>query len=315
MAPEQAAGKSKAVGPPADVYALGVIFYECLTGRPPFKAATALDTVLQVLERDPVPVRLLNARVDRDLETICLRCLEKDPQRRYRSAAELAADLDRFLRGEPISIRSVNVLDRLARALERSNLGTEFQAWGTVVLLWAAVVLVTHLVLFVWVNPLPWRRFASLGCYGVQFLLMGLVYWRFRPQRDGPPSGAEQRLWSVWAGYLLACVILLAHSFLMPGFLDGALSWGTYPSAALLTGLAFFVLGGSHWGWFYLFGLAFFALSVVMPLRLEWSPLEFGLMWTAALVVVGVQLRRLGADSVPEQRDPPHEGIHPGRDA
>ena len=226
-----------------------------------------------------------------------------------------SSDLERFLRGEPISIRSVNVLDRLARALERSNLGAEFQAWGTVVLLWAVVVLLTHLILFVWVNPLPWRRLGSLACYGGQFLLMGLAYWRFGPRREGPPSGGEQRLWSVWAGYLLACTTLLAHAFLMPGYQEGTLSWGTYPAAALLTGLAFFVLGGSHWGWFYLFGLAFFALSMVMPLRLEWSPLEFGLMWTAALVVVGVQLRRLGADSVPQQRAPRQEGTRPGRDA
>src|SRR5262249_7500895 len=119
MAPEQAGGQSAAIGPAADVYALGAILYHVLTGRPPFQAATPLDTVLQVLHAEAVPPRQLLSTTPRDLETICLKCLHKDPGRRYTSAAALADDVDRYLGGEPIVARPVGRLERSAKWIGR----------------------------------------------------------------------------------------------------------------------------------------------------------------------------------------------------
>jgi eukaryotic-like serine/threonine-protein kinase len=124
MAPEQAAGRTKELTPAADVYSLGAVFYQLLTGQPPFAGGTTYETVRLVLETEPRQPRLVNPKIDRDLSTICLKCLEKDPKRRYLAAAELAEDVERWLQHEPIRARPTGFFTRGRKWVRRNPTST-----------------------------------------------------------------------------------------------------------------------------------------------------------------------------------------------
>lgn len=128
MPPEQASGKGKEIGPASDVYSLGAILYHLLTGRPPFRADTPLDILRQVVETDPASPRFLNSKVPRDLETICLKCMNKEPLRRYSTAQELADELGRFLNKAPIHARPLNWTERMWRWCRRNPVVASFCA-------------------------------------------------------------------------------------------------------------------------------------------------------------------------------------------
>src|SRR6266513_2055527 len=120
MAPEQAAGEYTKLSNASDVYGLGAVLYQLLTDHPPFAGGTTYETIKLLLDTEPRQPRLWNARIDRDVSTICLKCLEKDPKRRYSSALALAEDLERWLRHEPILARRTGVVSRTEKWVRRN---------------------------------------------------------------------------------------------------------------------------------------------------------------------------------------------------
>jgi lipopolysaccharide biosynthesis regulator YciM len=145
MAPEQARGLGWAIGPAVDIYALGAILYEALTGRPPFKGTSLLDTLMQVQSQEPVPPGQLQPQLPRDLETICLKCLHKEPQRRYASAEALADDLRRFRAGEPIQARPIGVWERGVKWAKRRPTAAALVAVSSLAILAGGVGVFWHL--------------------------------------------------------------------------------------------------------------------------------------------------------------------------
>jgi hypothetical protein len=294
MSPEQAAGR-KDLGPACDVYGLGALLYEMLTGRPPFQADTPLETVMRVLEHDAAPPRSLNPKADRELEIMCLKCLNKEPAHRYAAASAVAEDLERWLRGEAIHARSFGVIDRLVWTLEHSQYDVEFGPYGLMLYWFAVIVGLTHGAKYLFIQfPSDATPAAILVLQTLQFVLMGVVFYRFRKGGVMPATAAERQLWSVWIAYLIASLVVGFVCYYLRGLKEGLLV--QYPFFAVNAGAAFFTLGSFYWGRCYALGVAFFALACLMPIHLEWAPLEFGLMWTACLVLLGRRLRRLARE-------------------
>ncbi len=291
MSPEQAAGSRGTVGPASDIYSLGAILYQCLTGRPPFQAASALDVVMMVLEQDPVLPRALNPRADPDLEMIALKCLQKPAELRYKSAAALADDLAAYLANEPISARSTNVTQLVSRMLRETHHAGILENWG-LLWMWHSLVL---LVLCLVTNALQWRDVTSRTPY-VGLWVVGLgawagIFWSLR-RRAGPITFVERQIAHVWGASMIAsCLLFVVETLLgMPVL---TLS----PVLPLVGAMVFVIKAGILSGAFYFQAAANFAVAILMAwIRREGLPdyglTLYGLVASASFFIPGIKYYR-----------------------
>jgi serine/threonine-protein kinase len=267
MSPEQAAGSRGALGPATDIYSLGAILYAMLTGRAPFQSASPVDTVLMVLEQDPVPPRLLNRQADRDLEMIALKCLQKAPELRYGTAAELADDLEAYLANEPVAARSSRFTQVLMRTFRETHHISVMENWG---LLWMLHGVVLFLVC-VATNGMQLggvtSRWPYVGLWTVGLGTWAVVFWGLR-RRGGPITFVERQIAHVWAGSIGVNISLYAiESVLRLPVLTLS------PVLGPVSGTVFLVKAAMLSGRFYVQAAALFATGLVMAwlqTRTEW---------------------------------------------
>ena len=212
MSPEQAAGSRGTIGVGTDIYSLGAILYSMLTGRPPFQAGSPIDTVLMILEQDPISPELLNPQVDRDLEMIALKCLQKPTELRYNTAEELAADLEAYLADEPISARSGRFTQVMNRAFRETHHAAILENWGLLWMLHAAVLLVLSVVTNVFQLEDVDSRWPYVALWTVGLGTWAAIFWNLR-HRSGPITFVERQIAHVWAGSMVIDTFMYAIEF------------------------------------------------------------------------------------------------------
>jgi serine/threonine-protein kinase len=286
VAPEQAVGARNQVGPRSDVYSLGVILYHMLTGRPPFQAATPAEMLMLVLEQDPVPPRMLNPKADRDLEMICLRCLQKPIDLRYASAAALADDLEAYLNDESIAARSGRFGQILASWMRETHHAAVLENWG-LLWMWHSLALLvacfaTNILDLLGDNN-RWHYFllwtAGLGAWAA-------VFWALR-RRMGPVTFVERQIAHLWAGSMI-CIALL---FPLEAWLNlDPLTLS--PVLGLVTGMVFLAKAGILSGEFYFWAAMLFLTAIPMALYPRYAHFIFGVVSACCFFFPGLKYYR-----------------------
>ncbi len=281
MAPEQAAGNRGQVGPTSDVYSIGSVLYHALTGRPPFQAASPVDVVLQLLEQEPLPPRLLNPQADRDLSMVALRCLQKPPDLRYDSAEELANDLDAFLADEPVSARSGRFTQVVARWFRETHHAVILRNWG-LLWMWHSLVL---LVVCVLTNVLQWEgitnRFYYFALWTVGLGTWAGVFWWLR-QRLGPVTFVERQIAHTWASSMISIAALFPLEYLL-----GLPALTLTPVLGLSSGAVFLMKAGMLSGAFYVASAALFLSAFAMARWPDYGHTIFGVVSACCFFIPG----------------------------
>lgn len=281
MAPEQAAGNRGAVGVPSDVYSLGTILYHMLTGRPPFEAGTPMEVVLKVLEQDPLLPHEVDPKVDRDLEMVTLRCLQKPPDLRYATAAALADDLEAYEKDEPLAAQSGRFSQVVARLFRETHHAAVLENWG---LLW-----MWHSLALLVICALTNAMYLMGNTHRVHYFLLwtaalgtwAAVFWALR-RRMGPVTFVERQIAHVWAASMISTALLFPVEYLL-----GLPVLKLSPILALISGMVFLVKAGILSGTFYLQAVFMFGTAILMARWSDFSHLLFGVVSAASFFLPG----------------------------
>lgn len=286
MSPEQASGRRGLVGPVSDVYSLGCVLYFALTGNPPLVAETPVELMMRVIDQDPVPPRAIRSDLDRDLEMIVIRCLQKPIDLRYQSAGELADDLEAYLADERIAARSGRFTQVVARVFRETHHAAVLENWGT---LW-----IWHSLALLIAGVLTWQlnyngitqRWIYIAVWTFGLGAWAGVFWGLR-RRMGPVTFVERQIAHVWGASMVAIAALFPIEWWM-----GVPVLTLSPVLGVISAMVFIVKAGILSGEFYVQAIALLVTAGVMTVYPNHSHLVFGIVAAACFFVPGFKYRR-----------------------
>jgi len=297
MSPEQASGRIAEIGPPTDIYALGAMLYELLTGRPPFKGKTSIDTLHLVMDQVPEQPRRLNGQVDSSLEAICMKCLEKGIADRYATADALAEDLAAYLRGDAVQAEK-SQQNRLLKLLVKESRHAEVLAlWGKSMIVHAGVILCYAVLTDVLMNVMGQTNPEILIPFwlsGMAVMIFTVYLTRFRG--GVPLTTIEYQanlIWALCSGTVAAVGLMLWHAGLQP--------MQILPIALLVVSFTLGALGVIYNGTFYLLMLSCAAHAVAMSFFPVQSPSIYGITFAISLAYTGWRCLKHKPPEVPAQ--------------
>lgn len=289
MSPEQALGRTQQLGPASDIYSLGTVLYHAVTGRPPHMAESPVQMALLLLEQDPPLPRLLNPQLDRDLEMIIIRCLQKPPDLRYADASHLAHDLEAFLNNEPVQARSGQLAQVIGRLFRETHHAPILENWG-LLWMWHSLVLLIAGIATWTIQQFDREQrlpFAILWTAGLG--TWAAVFWALR-RRMGPVTFVERQIAHVWGASMIGIAMMFPLEWwlqLPPLTLS--------PVIGIITGMIFVVKAGILSGAFYLQAAWLFLAAVAMAVFADYAHLIFGIVAAACFFFPGLKYYRRSA--------------------